>query len=213
MSAAPPLRIDRKISLSDAVIGIAATLLILDVKAPVGHSFSEEGMLAFLMKVGDQLIACLVTFVLIGAYWMQHRRIVDHFVRSSAMVAWLNLGFLFLISLTPFSAALVNAYPDEAAAIVVFGGIHLLCGLSLTLVWTAARVEAITRCDRTAWRRVLGETLVTPCVCLLAVAAAQRSPSAGLWFFLTIPAWLMLYSASTRSVCSPKPTPCGAEAS
>ena len=142
MTAAPPRRIDRKISLSDAVIGIAATLLILDVKAPVGHSFSEEGMLAFLAKVGDQLVACLVTFVLIGAYWMQHRRIVDHLARSSATVAWMNLGFLFLISLTPFSAALLNAYPDDAAAIVLFGGIHLLCGLSLTLVWVPPAFRA-----------------------------------------------------------------------
>lgn len=192
-SQTAPLRVERKISLSDAVIGIAVTLLILDVKVPEGHSFADEGALSFLAKISDEILVCAITFILVGCYWMQHRRILDHLRRSSSVLAWLNLLFLFVISLLPFSAALLNAYPDDEAAIVLFGAIHAACGLSLTLMWMFAAWRRLTDCNAAQQRHLLGSTLVAPVVCLVAMLLSTYDRAAAVAAFLSIPLWQLAY--------------------
>lgn len=181
------LSTDRKVSLSDAVIGIAATLLILDVKVPEGHSFSRDGMVSFLARVGDQLVACAVTFVLIGSYWMVHRRIVDHLKRSSTVVAWLNLLFLFCISLLPFATALLNAYPDDEAAVVLYGLTHIFCGGSLALAWAYASRRELTNCSKIVRDGLRVETLLAPSLCLLAIMTSTFSRTLAIVVFLAVP--------------------------
>ena len=188
-----PLDPSRKISLSDAVIGIAVTLLILEVKVPEGHSFSDEGLLKFLTKVGDQMLVCAVTFVLIGSYWMQHRRIVDHLKQTSAVIAWINLAFLFLISLTPFFASLLGSYPNDQPAVLLFGASHVLCGLSLTLMWGVAAWLGVTDVSPSVRSNILNGTLVAPVVCVAAIATSLVSRSLAIALFLSIPFWQLLF--------------------
>lgn len=189
-----PLDTSRKISLSDAVIGIAVTLLILEVKVPEDHSFSDDGLLNFLAKVGDQLLVCAVTFVLIGSYWMQHRRIVDHLKSTSAVIAWINLAFLFLISLTPFFASLLGAYPNDQPIVLLFGASHVLCGLSLTLMWSVATGLGVTNASHGVRNSILGGTLVSPAVCFLAVLLSFGSRNVAIAMFLSIPCWQLTYT-------------------
>ncbi len=188
-----PLDTSRKISLSDAVIGIAVTLLILEVRVPENHSFSDDGLLNFLVKVGDQLLVCAVTFVLIGSYWMQHRRIVDHLKSTSAVIAWINLAFLFLISLTPFFASLLGAYPDDQPAVLLFGASHVLCGLSLTLMWSVAVWLGVTDVSPEVGSNILGGTLVAPVVCVAAILSSLSSRSLAIALFLSIPCCQLLF--------------------
>jgi uncharacterized membrane protein len=62
-------------------------------------------------------------------------------------LAWWNFGFLFTITLFPFSAALIGAYPGNATAIDVFAINLLLASVATTLIGEIGRRHGLIRDD------------------------------------------------------------------
>jgi len=52
----------------------------------------------------------LLSFCIIGHYWMVHHRIFGYVKKSTSMLLWLNLAFLFTVILLPFSSGLFGEY-------------------------------------------------------------------------------------------------------
>ena len=77
------LTLDRLNALSDGVIAIVLTLLVLGIELPRDHSFSREGLLHFLMKIEYELTVYAISFILIASYWMQ-QNVMFHFFRNGS---------------------------------------------------------------------------------------------------------------------------------
>ena len=112
------LTLDRLNCLSDGVIAIVLTLLVLGVDIPEHHDFSAEGLVSFLAKVEYQVVVYAVSFVLIGSYWMQHNVMFHFFRNGSRGLTWLNLLFLFEVTLLPFTTKLIGTYKYEPLPIL-----------------------------------------------------------------------------------------------
>lgn len=95
---------DRLIMLSDGVFAIAITLAALEIKPPE-HWDGEFGSL--LHTIGRPLVAYLISFVVIGIYWMTHRRMVSRLRRVDAVASVLNLLLLGMIALQPAAVRLL----------------------------------------------------------------------------------------------------------
>jgi TMEM175 potassium channel family protein len=68
----------RTISFSDAVIAIAITLLALDLKVPqVPESSAAAELPRALLELWPDLFSFLLSFWIIGSYWLAHRRISE----------------------------------------------------------------------------------------------------------------------------------------
>lgn len=108
------------------------TLLVLDLRVPVSGAIYTEGALwDALVKLSPSLITYFMSFLTLGIFWVGQQTQLNHFARSDRHLAWIHLGFLLAVSLTPFSTALLAAFITYRIALVVYWLNILLLGAVL----------------------------------------------------------------------------------
>jgi uncharacterized membrane protein len=126
--------LDRLTSLSDGVFAVAMTLLVLDLRVPVGlaaSKASEHGLWDALLKLGRSFAAYLLSFTMLGTFWLAQHTLLSIFGRCDRTLTWIHLGFLFVVSLLPFSAALLAHYVHLRLAVGAYWLNILLLGVML----------------------------------------------------------------------------------
>jgi uncharacterized membrane protein len=101
---------DRVVVFSDAVVAIAITLLALALPVPATTSATTSGQLLHSLRAdGNQYFAFLLSFVIIGNSWSAHRRTFRYVNRLNSKLSALNMTWLLMVVLTPFTARLLAA--------------------------------------------------------------------------------------------------------
>jgi uncharacterized membrane protein len=124
-------------ALSDGVFAIVMTLLVLELKVPqlprdapaadVWHGFRELGPIFF---------SYFVTFALAGAFWYRHHRVFHELTHVNAPVFALNLTFLSLVSLLPFSTAMLGAFKlGQPVSLACYFGNLFGLAVALSVLW------------------------------------------------------------------------------
>lgn len=129
---------DRTEYFSDAIIAIAATLLVVDLKPPRSENLAGATLWDALAHDSPNFVAFAVSFVFIGIAWAAHHDMFRYIRRTNHVLLILNLLFLMAIALQPFSTALIAEHygkPNERAAALVYYGILLSASLSYNAVW------------------------------------------------------------------------------
>ena len=122
---------DRLIMLSDGVFAIAITLLALEIRPPQAWS----GDLADLVRqTWRSLFGFTLGFVLVGFYWMAHRRIFARLRRVDGVCTVLTLMLLGLVSLAPAVAELM-AVQGPAKSLKVYFISQAGTSVALALLW------------------------------------------------------------------------------
>lgn len=128
--------IDRLLALTDGVVAIALTLLVLQLQVPDTLSKGTTSAWALwnaLNVDGAEFTSYLVSFVVIAQFWMVHHRVLRGMRGHSEGLAWRNFGFLLALTLMPFTSDLLGRYSGNPLAITLFG-INLMF-ISLTTQW------------------------------------------------------------------------------
>ena len=102
---------------SDGVFAIAITLLVLGIEVPD----VDNGQLND--AIGDlvgSIEGYFVGFAVIGLFWVNHHQFFGRVERHDGRLLWMNLLFLSLISMMPFSTGLIGDYGGERDAVIVF---------------------------------------------------------------------------------------------
>lgn len=129
---------DRMEYFSDAIIAIAATLLVVDLKPPRSKNLEGATLWDALAHDWPNLVAFAVSFLFIGIAWTAHHDMFRYIRRTNHVLLILNLIFLMAIALQPFSTALVAEHygkPDERTAALMYYGILFSASLSYNAVW------------------------------------------------------------------------------
>jgi uncharacterized membrane protein len=126
---------ERLLALSDGVVAIALTLLVLDLRVPavslLHHHPNSASELATQLGHGtDQLISYGVSFYVIAQFWLTHHRVFRVVTGHSEGLAWWNFAFLFTITLVPFTAGLLGSYAENPLAVDIFAANLLLASLT-----------------------------------------------------------------------------------
>jgi uncharacterized membrane protein len=103
---------------TDGVMAVAITLLVLNIEVPDVPSGELDDALVDLIP---SLIAYLLAFALVGRFWVIHHRLFETLHRFDGRLMALNLAFLAMIVLVPFTTQLYDRYTDEPLAASVFG--------------------------------------------------------------------------------------------
>ena len=189
-SNAAKLTLDRLNWLSDGVIAIVLTLLVLGVDIPEHHDFSANGLINFLGKVEYQIVVYAVSFVLIGSYWIQHNVMFHFFQSGTRGLTWLNLLFLFELTLLPFTTKLIGTYQYQPLPILIYGAVHFACGCTLAYMWWYANRRAPVvwpRIDTVIARSMFLRILTGPAISLVALGAGFINARLAHAVFLTMP--------------------------
>lgn len=83
----------------DATFAIIMTILVLEIGVP--SDLTEQSLREALEEVGPTLIAWVISFLLVGMYWVWHRDLFNKVRYVNRDVVWLNIVFLLPVSLVP----------------------------------------------------------------------------------------------------------------
>jgi len=122
------VRTNRLEAFSDGVLAIIITIMVLELKVPVGHSYAE-----FVHTTGVGLLTYLLSFVYVGIYWNNHHHMFHLVERVSGAVLWANLALLFCLSLFPFTTDWVDESRLARTPVVIYG-LNLLAAALAYLV-------------------------------------------------------------------------------
>ncbi|MFF4897894.1 TMEM175 family protein [Streptomyces sp. NPDC001068] len=131
----------RVVAFSDAVIAIAVTLLVLEIRPPLDTRHLPHGLAA----LWPSYLAYAVTFMLIGQVWANHHIMFDHIRSADRLVLFLNTVLLMDLSFLPFAASvLADTFRDghgQRTAVVLYGLSFELIAVLFNLLWWHARHE------------------------------------------------------------------------
>lgn len=166
--------VERLAALSDGIFAIVLTLLVLDLRLPnVGSELADNALSADLIGRVPNLVAWLISFVLIARIWQEHHIISTHMKRSDSTVIVINMVLLACCSLVPFGSSLVGEYYDNALSVVLFSSILMLNGIVMMVyAWYVSSNESLQSPSR-AQRlrpRAYYHLLVIPGVGLFAIS-------------------------------------------
>jgi uncharacterized membrane protein len=190
--AAPPQvieRPDRILTLTDGVVAIAMTLLVLDLNTIVYHGSSARELWHALGQEGGRFVAFFISFWVIAQFWLVHHRVFRRITRHEDSLATRNFWFLFGISLLPFTTALLGESKDNPLPVTLFSANLLL--ISLSLSWLAERAErvgvAVPRSDGREIMMARARSVTTATLFVVpGVLAWMIGPNRVEWLFLLL---------------------------
>jgi uncharacterized membrane protein len=129
----------RTVSFSDAVIAIAITLLALQLEVPqIPESLAAAELPSALLELWPDLYSFVLSFWIIGFYWLAHHRLFQHVRAYDRGMLLINLLFLMWIVLMPFSSSLIGEYEHQQLPVIIYAVHNILTSLSLTWLWRHA---------------------------------------------------------------------------
>jgi uncharacterized membrane protein len=121
------MRLGRIEAFSDGVFGVAATLLVLDLKGlPVSEHPSVAELGHALVAELPRFVSWLISFIIVCKFWLNHHHILSLARHANYAMVWLNSIFLMFVSLVPFPTALMGEHPDNPLAVTLFGAVMAL---------------------------------------------------------------------------------------
>src|SRR5215831_20220569 len=121
---------------SDGVLAVIITIMALELRAPVGGSFTDlRGRL-------PALLVYILSFVMIGIYWNNHHHLLRAARRVTGGVMWANLHLLFWLSLIPVLTAWIGEHYRQTAPAATYGLVCLGSAVAYVIL-----TKAIIRAD------------------------------------------------------------------
>jgi uncharacterized membrane protein len=189
-----PSGLERIVFFSDAVIAIAITLLVLEIKLPpMPENADNAALVEALFSVGPKISAYVVSFLVVGMFWYAHHLRFRFIRRYDLRLIWLNMLFLMAIGFVPFATAVHSEHVLPAAAAVYDGTMAVVALLSAAVWGYAIRRDRLVSpgLDPRIRRQSLVSPLLLAGIFIGAGIVAQFDPPTGHWvLLLLIPAAL-----------------------
>ena len=128
-------------TLVDGVFAIAMTLLVLEIHVPqVNIGASQGEFVAQLLKSSPSLLSYMLSFIILGMFWVAHHLQFRYIKKISNTLIWINILYLMFICMLPFYAQLLGLFYNRQLAVVLYG-LHLIW-LVLFHFWMWQHVKA-----------------------------------------------------------------------
>jgi uncharacterized membrane protein len=140
--------VHRLSGLVDAVFAIDMTLLVLDLRVPVGEAIHSEGEVwAALVALAPRFVTYLMSFLTLGIFWIGQETTSQMMARADRHASWITICFLMAVSLIPFSTAFLAEFITSAVALVVYWVNILLIGITLLAGWYYVKGHGLLKED------------------------------------------------------------------
>ncbi len=155
--------VERLAAISDGIFAVAMTLLVLDLRNP-SHELihSERDFLHALWTMFPQFITYLMSFLTLAIFWNGQQAQLNVFARTNRHLTWIHMGFLFAVSIMPFSTRQLADFIEYRSALLCYWGNVLILGSVLYWSWRYASHAGLIK-DKTpadickaVVRRILG---------------------------------------------------------
>ena len=161
---------------SDAVIAIAITIMVLELRVP------HRATIHALRPLVPVFLSYVLSFVYLGIYWNNHHHLIKRTNEVTGGILWANLHLLFWLSLFPFATAWLGENDFATTPSAFYGVVMLFAAiayyiLQTTIVAHQGRDSALARALGSDWKGKL-----SPALYLAAIGLAFVSQ----WIALTV---------------------------
>jgi uncharacterized membrane protein len=190
---------ERLVFFSDAVFAIAITLLVLDLKAPVGAHGEPR-----LDKVVPNILAFCLSFYVIGVFWQAHHGLFGHVQREDAVLRRVNLLFLATIVFLPFPTSVIAEFNASTTTVAFYAASAGAVGLMQSMLILTVRHRGLMYPDDQLSRGALARPLAATVIFFASIPIAFVSPHyAQPFWILMIPARAVAERLERRRIDAP----------
>jgi uncharacterized membrane protein len=118
-------------ALTDGVLAIVITIMVLELKLPSGSSFSS------LMASLPIYLTYALSFVNVGIFWNNHHHMLHVTEKINGLVLWANLFLLFWMSLVPFVIRWMDETHFASAPTAAYGVVLGMAAIAYLLLQKA----------------------------------------------------------------------------
>lgn len=132
------VRLDHVVSFGDAIFAFSITFIAISIEIPsLPSNLSEAEVAKRLLQLIPQFEIYFTSFAVIGIFWIKYHIIFNKIKDSHSVMLWLNLLYLFFITLISFGTALrfENNYISTFALYAI---ILTATSILLSLIWIHA---------------------------------------------------------------------------
>ena len=192
---------ERVTMFTDGVFAIIITILVLEIGVPA--ELPEQSLREAIDETGPELLAWVISFLIVGMYWVWHRDLFDQVRYVNRDVVWLNLLFMMPAALIPFAASVLGEYHDEPIALHIYGSVLIVTSLLRWLLYgyVMRRPSLLWDPPGTKARRIGGLLAGAPIVIyVIAMLVASAAPLVSLLLYLGVPLlYFLLIALLSRS--------------
>jgi uncharacterized membrane protein len=135
-------------ALSDGIFAFAATVLMLDFRAPdPADIHSEVELLSALIASAHRLMPWLLSLLTLGIFWVAQQTQLSQLARSNRDLTWLHLVFLAIITVLPFTTRLLADFFTYRAAFLIYWANIFLLGVAVYITWAYSERAKLIRDD------------------------------------------------------------------
>jgi uncharacterized membrane protein len=177
---------ERIVNFTDAVVAIAATLLILPV-VDAATSVGDGSVDSFLFHIFPEFMMFTVSFVIISTRWLDHHRLFRRLDKFDSRLMIYNFLWVFGIVVMPVPTALIIVGDQVSVPAIAFY-IGTLIFISIWQLAIAEHIKAhpeLERDDNTEELRVLGARVYLVYL-VIAFVIGVTIPVIGLWSLMIL---------------------------
>jgi uncharacterized membrane protein len=187
---------DRIITLTDAVLAIVMTLLVLEIVVPqLSDSEIETELPKRLLELWPVIWSYATSFVILGFFWIGHDDQFHYIKRANKTLLWITIFYLLFIALIPFSTALIGEYGDQQISVVIYG-FNIIMGL----IWANFQWKYATKEHRLVDSdldpkfivKMSRRLIVGLILYLIAIAVSFLNTQVSLILFMLIPVYYLI---------------------
>ncbi len=119
----------RLAAFSDGIMAIIITIVVLEIPTP--KVIDTENILALLFNI----LVFFVTFIVVGSQWIKHHFIFDKCEHVTNKILWLNIIYLFFLSLSPLFTKWIMENPSKIIPAVSYNVLSVAILLSFRALW------------------------------------------------------------------------------
>lgn len=189
----------RAISLVDAIVAIAMTVLVLPL-VEIAPDVDTRALSTFLSRHRDLLLSFVISFLVIHVFWAAHGTALRRLTSADATSAWLrplNMAWLLVIVFLPFPTAVVGRNLTTTSAPFYIGTMVVLSALTSGIVSVVDHHVGPSHHPRWAW--------LTTAVFAACALLSSYAPSTGVLALLLL---AIIRIAETRLLRHRRPLVC-----
>jgi uncharacterized membrane protein len=123
-------------AMSDGVFSIVITLMALSIRIPdIAPERVLQDLPQELMKLLPDLVTLIISFVILGIYWIGHNNVFSHIIRHDRALLWLNIFFLMSVATIPYPTTLIVRYGESQVCLIIYAVNLIVGGVLLDVIW------------------------------------------------------------------------------
>ena len=180
------MRPERLNALTDGVVAIVLTIMVLELKFP------EEPTFGAVLAVLPLLAAYLLAFIYVAIYWNNHHHMMQSAHKVTGKVLWANHSLLFWLTLFPLMIRWIDEAGMAHLPVASFGVVLIGASISYLLL---ERALIAADGEESSVKKAVGrgaKEWTSFALYLVAVVIAFVSPSVSVAIYVAVAAiWLI----------------------